>query len=142
MDSHNEMTERGLGIFGELMGTDRADNMREHIHGERFGSSMARLAADFAFASVWARGGLERKQRSLVVIGVLIAQRQLEELQNHVRIGLRNGLTPQEIEEALLQTAPYVGLPAAGSAMKAIQDVFQEQGVMDGRANRTDSFGR
>ena len=72
---------------------------------------------------------MERKQRSLVVIGILIAQRQVAELKNHIRIGLRNGLTAREIEEALIQAVPYCGFPAASTAMGAIIEVLREHGV-------------
>lgn len=106
--------------------------MQESIAANGFGSAIGELATHYAFADVWCRPGLERKQRSLVVIGVLIAQRQLPELKNHIRIGLRNGLTPGEIEEALIQTAPYVGFPAVASATTAIVEVLRELGIDTG----------
>ncbi|NBB51168.1 carboxymuconolactone decarboxylase [Rhizobium sp. CRIBSB] len=124
-----DVTERGLEVFGEIMGEERARQMRLGIESEGFGSAIAKLATDFAFGSVWGRDGLERKQRSLVVIGILIAQRQTAELKNHIRIGLTNGLTPREIEEALIQTLPYVGFPAVASATTAIVEVLREAGV-------------
>jgi len=124
-----DVTEKGLQVFGEIMGEERARQMRMGIESDGFGAAIARLATDFAFGSVWARDGLERKHRSLVVIGVLIAQRQTAELKNHIRIGLTNGLTPREIEEALIQTLPYVGFPAVSSAMSAIVEVLREAGI-------------
>lgn len=124
-----DVTERGLQVFGEIMGEERARQMRLGIESDGFGSAIAKLATDFAFGSVWARDGLERKHRSLVVIGILIAQRQTAELKNHIRIGLTNGLTPREIEEALIQTLPYVGFPAVASATSAIVEVLRETGV-------------
>ena len=124
-----DVTERGLQVFGEIMGEERARQMRLGIESDGFGSAIAKLATDFAFGSVWARDGLARKHRSLVVIGILIAQRQTAELKNHIRIGLTNGLTPREIEEALIQTLPYVGFPAVASATSAIVEVLREAGV-------------
>lgn len=64
-----------------------------------FGSAMVALAVDFVFGSIWTRPGLDRKQRSLVTLGILIALRRTEEFKKHVQIGLRNGLTVGEIEE-------------------------------------------
>ena len=46
----------------------------------------------------------------------------------HVRAGLRNGLTPDEIKEVLLQSAIYCGVPAANSAFAIAQRVLDEQG--------------
>lgn len=124
-----DVTERGLALFGEIMGAERAAAMRSTMEGGGFASAMADLAVDFAFGSVWARDGLERKQRSLIVIGILIAQRQPGELKNHIRIGLTNGLTVREIEEALIQSVPYVGFPAATTASTAILEVLRELGL-------------
>lgn len=123
------LTERGLQVFAEIMGQDNAEQMRQAIESNGFGSDLSKMAADFAFGSVWSRDGLERKHRSLVVIGVLIAKHQLAELKNHIRIGLTNGLTPREIEEALIQTLPYVGFPAVANAASAIIEVLREKGI-------------
>lgn len=124
-----DLTENGLGIFAELMGAEGAAAMRATIATEGFAGDVARLAADFAFGSIWSRDGLERKQRSLVTIGILIAQRQTQELKNHFRIGLANGLTQREIEEAVIQAIPYCGFPAAAGATVALQEVLREKGM-------------
>lgn len=124
-----EMTARGIAIFGELMGDQARSAMEAGLADRGFGGDVGELACQFAFASVWGRPGLERKHRSLVVMAVLIAQRQPSELKNHVRIALNNGLTPREIEEALIQTLPYVGFPAVASAMTVIIEVLRERGI-------------
>ncbi|KHK89099.1 carboxymuconolactone decarboxylase family protein [Novosphingobium malaysiense] len=125
----DELTQRGVEVFGELMGPQAKAAMQQGLLTEDFASATGKLACQFAFASVWGRDGLERKQRSLVTIGVLIAQKALSELKNHVRIGMNNGLTVREIEEALIQTLPYVGFPAVASATTAIIEVLREQGI-------------
>jgi 4-carboxymuconolactone decarboxylase len=88
---------------------------------------IADLSLEFVFGKVWGRGGLDRKQRSLVTIGVLIALRQAAELLNHLRVGLANGLTHAEIEEAIVQTAPYAGFPAAWTAARALASVSSDK---------------
>ena len=124
-----DITERGIKFFEETMGPERAKHFRAGIEGDGFGSAMGKLAADFAFGSVWTRDGLERKQRSLIVIGALIALRAGDELKNHFRIGLANGLTAREIEEAIIQAVPYVGFPATAQAMGAAIEVLREAGI-------------
>lgn len=125
----DESIQRGLEVFGELMGEQAKAAMAAGLEDEGFASAMAPLACQFAFDQVWGRDGLERKHRSLVVIGILIAQRQPSELKNHIRIALNNGLTVREIEEALIQSLPYVGFPAVASATTSIIEVLREQGV-------------
>lgn len=124
-----DIRARGERLFAEIMGEDRANEMRRGIEAGGFGGAMSELATDFAFGSVWSRGGLERKQRSLVTIGILIAQRQVAELKNHFRIALTNGLTRTELEEAVIQSVPYTGFPAAASASGALIEVLRERGL-------------
>jgi len=125
----DDVRERGLTLFTEIMGADRGAAMREVVAGEGFGTGMAQLATDFAFGSVWARDGLTRKQRSLVTLGILIALRQPSELKNHVRIAIANGLTAREIEEVVIQATPYTGFPATASAGSAVLEVLREAGL-------------
>ena len=58
---------------------------------EGFGAPIARLAAEYRVRRGLERDGLERRQRSLVTLGILIANRQTLELKNHVRIAIANG---------------------------------------------------
>ena len=58
-------------------------------------------------------GGLSRRERSLLNLGILTALNRSHELAVHVRGAVRNGCTPEEIQEVLLQAAIYCGVPAA-----------------------------
>jgi 4-carboxymuconolactone decarboxylase len=120
----NDLTKRGLELLSEIRGAERAAELRDAISGGGFGSAMMALAVDFVFGSIWTRPGLDRKQRSLVTLGILIALRRTEEFKNHVQIGLRNGLTVGEIEEALIQATAYAGFPAAYAASNAAAEVL------------------
>ena len=129
-ENMNELTERGLQLFSEIRSPERAASMRQLIEDNTFGSALANVAVDSVFASIWTREGLERKQRSLVTIGILIALRQTAELKNHIEIGIHNGLSTQEIEEAILQAAAYTGFPAAWSAHQAAEEVLNQLGLI------------
>ena len=122
--------ERGLQVFSELLGPAAGKAMREALGDPKgFGAPIARLATEYAFADVWGREGLERKQRSLVTLGILIANRQTLELKNHVRIAIANGLSARELEEVLIQSIPYVGFPAVASATTAMIETLREMGL-------------
>ncbi len=125
----NERAEYGLKVFGEIMGEEKAAAFRANAESTGFASGIGRLARDFAFADVWGRDGLERKQRSLVTMGILIATRQTLELKNHVRIAVRNGLTVRELEEVLFQCLPYLGFPAVASATTVMLETLRELGL-------------
>ena len=125
----DETAERGLAVIGGMMGKTFSEGLRAAATSGKFGSAIALLAARYAFADVWGRGGLAKRDRSLVVIGALIAQRQTAELKNHVKIGVANGLTVCEIEEVLVQALPYVGFPSIASATTAVIAALREIGL-------------
>ncbi|MHA3704007.1 bifunctional 3-oxoadipate enol-lactonase/4-carboxymuconolactone decarboxylase PcaDC [Jatrophihabitans sp. YIM 134969] len=80
----------------------------------------------YAWGTVWTRPGLPRRDRSIVTLTALVAGGHHEELAGHLRGALRNGLTRDEIAEVLLQTAIYCGVPAANTAFRVAQRVFDE----------------
>jgi 4-carboxymuconolactone decarboxylase len=125
----DKMSAKGIAFFRETMGEERAAALTDHIASGDFGAPIGQLALDYAFGSIWSRDGLARRDRSLLVIGMLIAQRQSSELKNHIRIGIANGLVPAEIEEALIQAVPYCGFPAVASATTAAIEVLRELGL-------------
>lgn len=125
-----EKAREGLRIFSELRGDERAAAMQQRMESDSFGSALAQHAAEYVFGSVWSRDGLDRKQRSLVTIGILISLRQVDELKNHVEIGVTNGLSAPEIEEAILHSAAYAGFPAAWAALHAATEVLLRLGLV------------
>jgi len=60
------------------------------------------------------------------VLTALIAGRHFEELEFHLRAALRNGLSREEIVEVLLQSAVYVGVPAANTAFGVAKRILAE----------------
>ncbi|MBL4865339.1 MAG: carboxymuconolactone decarboxylase family protein, partial [Pseudomonadales bacterium] len=99
---------------------------------ERVFASMERklgALGTLAFSAVgemWNRPQLSRRDRSLMIISVLAAQSRDEELVGHTKIGLKHGLTQEEIEEINLHIAAYAGFPAAMAASRYIDEAFCE----------------
>lgn len=83
----------------------------------------------YAWGEVWTRTGLARRDRSIATIAALVAIGAEEELALHLRAGLRNGLTKDEIAEVLLHTAVYAGVPRANRAFAIAQRVLTEDGT-------------
>ncbi|MFP3986700.1 4-carboxymuconolactone decarboxylase [Streptomyces sp. E11-3] len=84
------------------------------------------LITRYAWGEIWTRPGLDRRTRSCVTLTALVAGGHHEELALHVRAALRNGLTPEDIGEVLLQSAVYCGVPAANSAFAVANRVLNE----------------
>ena len=80
-----------------------------------------------AWGSVWEREGLSRRERSLITIAALTALKAPQELKGHVRGALNNGCTVEEIREVILHCAVYAGVPAAGEAFRAAQEIIEPE---------------
>lgn len=118
--------DAGLSVRREVMG----DEFVERALGNASGTDseeIQRYVTEAVWGGVWTRPGLDRRSRSLMNLGMLIALRAHEELAGHVRASLRNGLTRTEITEAVIHTAGYCGAPAALAAMRVVQRVLEEE---------------
>ncbi|MFC7481114.1 4-carboxymuconolactone decarboxylase [Luedemannella flava] len=82
---------------------------------DAFTADFQDLITRYAWGEVWTRDGLGRRERSLITLAMLATLRS-GEFAVHVRAALRNGVTPEEISEVLLQVAIYAGVPAANAA--------------------------
>jgi 4-carboxymuconolactone decarboxylase len=116
----------GMRIRREVLGDEHVDRAVERT--TDFSADFQDLITRYAWGEIWARPGLDRRTRSAVTLTALTARGQLDELALHVRAALRNGLTPDEIKEVLLQSAIYCGVPAANSAFAVAQRVLGEEG--------------
>ena len=92
-----------------------------------FTADFQALITRYAWGEIWTRPGLDRRMRSAITITALVALGHENELAMHVRAALRNGLTPDEIKEILLQSAIYCGVPAANSAFAIARRVIDEE---------------
>ncbi|MFD0573768.1 carboxymuconolactone decarboxylase family protein [Kitasatospora gansuensis] len=70
---------------------------------------MVQLTDDVLFGDVWARKELSPRDRSLITVAVLAATSRPDQLNSHLRLGLQNGLTQEELVEALTHVAFYAG---------------------------------
>ncbi|MFE2510208.1 bifunctional 3-oxoadipate enol-lactonase/4-carboxymuconolactone decarboxylase PcaDC [Streptomyces naganishii] len=115
----------GLKIRREVLGDAHVD--RELAEADDFSGDFQEFSTRSNWGAIWDRPGLDRRTRSCVALTALVAGGHLEELAAHTRAALRNGLTPAEIKEVLLQTAVYAGMPAAGRAFRVAQQVVREE---------------
>jgi 4-carboxymuconolactone decarboxylase len=81
---------------------------------------LAEVTDKVLFGDIWERPGLSKRDRSLITVAALIAMVRLEQLPFHLRTALENGLTREELAEAVTHLAFYAGWPAAASAVNLI----------------------
>jgi len=121
----------GMAVRRAVLGdahVDRAQAKRTELTSE-FQDMITR----YAWGEIWTRPGLPRHTRSLITICMMVALNREEELKLHLRAASNNGVTRDEIKEALLQAAIYCGVPAANSAFALAQEVFREMDAGGGQ---------
>jgi 3-oxoadipate enol-lactonase / 4-carboxymuconolactone decarboxylase len=119
-----QVRAEGMRVRREVLGDAHVDRALEQT--TDLTRDFQDFIATYAWGGVWTRGGLDRRSRSLVTLAALVARGHHEELAMHLRAARRNGLTDDEIAEALLQTAIYCGVPDANTAFRIAQQVLIE----------------
>lgn len=116
----------GLAVRREVMGETFVAAALENSTGTD-SEALQRHVTEHVWDAVWNRPGLDRRSRSLLNIGMLIALRAEQELGGHIRGALTNGLTREEIVESVVHASGYCGAPAALAAMRVVQRVLDEE---------------
>ncbi len=91
--------------------------------------ALATYTDEVLFGEVWERPGLSKRDRSLITVASLVALYRTHELPFHIKRALENGLTREELIEAITQLAFYAGWPNAMSALPIARKVFEDAGV-------------
>ena len=94
------------------------------------------LLTEFVWGKVWARKGIDRRTRSFMNIGILMALNRPHELAVNLRVAVNNGLSREEIGEALLHATAYCGAPAGVNSIAVARQVFAELDREQGKEER------
>jgi len=116
--------EAGLRVRREVLGTAHVDRSLGQV--TEFSRPVQEFVTEYCWGAVWNRDGLDRRTRSLLNIVMLTALNRMHELGVHVRGAIRNGVTIEEIQEALLQAAVYVGVPASLESFRVAEAKLEE----------------
>jgi 3-oxoadipate enol-lactonase/4-carboxymuconolactone decarboxylase len=117
--------ERGRRVRREVLGDAHVDRSEAAL--TTFTAPFQDLISRYAWGEIWTRPGLDRRTRSSITLAMLVALGRFDELALHVRAARRNGLSPDEIGEVLLQAAIYCGVPAANTAFAVAQRTLAEE---------------
>lgn len=120
----NELFERGLAIRKAVLGKEYVE--KSLASADDFSRPMQELSTEYCWGKVWSRPGLERRDRSLINLGIIAALNRPHELKLHVKGALTNGVTREEICEVFLQVAVYCGIPAGIDSVRIAREAFAE----------------
>lgn len=119
----------GLSTRREVLGEQWVENAMAGA--TEFNQPIQDLLNEYCWGYVWTRNGLSRKVRSLLNIAMLAGSGAANELKGHVRGALRNGASPDEIAETLLQVAVYRGVPSAVDGFRLAAEAIAQHQASD-----------
>jgi 4-carboxymuconolactone decarboxylase len=91
-----------------------------------FAPKLVDLTDNVLFRDVWERPELSKRDRSLATVAALVALHRPEQLRFHLPFALENGLTKEEVIEAITHLAFYAGWPNAMSAVTTAKEIFSK----------------
>jgi 4-carboxymuconolactone decarboxylase len=123
-----DLHERGLKLRIDMFGREAVEK-RMSAFGE-FGMPLQHIINAYAYGDVWSRSALPLATKSLVMVAMMAAAGHTNELRVHLNGAVKNGCTPEQIQEVLLLLTLYCGIPASNEAHRIAAEVLREHGKM------------
>jgi 4-carboxymuconolactone decarboxylase len=120
--------ERGLKLRIDMFGREAVEK-RMSAFGE-FGKPLQYMINAYAYGDVWSRSALPPATKSLAMVAMMAAAGHPNELRVHLNGALKNGCTPEQIQEILLLLTLYCGIPASNEAHRIAAEVLREHGKL------------
>jgi 4-carboxymuconolactone decarboxylase len=118
--------QRGRQLRQQIFG---AEGMKSLETADDFQMPLQDMVTRICFGEVWSRPELSLKLRSMLTLAILAGQSRPDQLKNHVKGAIANGVTKEEIREILLHATIYVGLPAGSDSWRHATAALKEVGA-------------
>ena len=122
--------EQGLAARKAVLGEDYVTRSLEQA--DDFNREFQELVTEYCWGTCWGDSTLDRKQRSLLNLGMIAALNRMHEFELHFRGAIQNGLTRDELKAILMQIAVYCGIPAGVECFRIARKVFAEMDADEG----------
>jgi 3-oxoadipate enol-lactonase / 4-carboxymuconolactone decarboxylase len=119
-----DQREAGMAMRRAVLGDAHVD--RAIASATEFNRDFQDLITRFAWGAVWTRPGLDERTRRLLVLAITASMGRWEEFRMHLKAGIEHGLEWTDVEELLLQTGVYAGLPAANTGFHIAAELKRE----------------
>ena len=120
----SERHDKGMKIRRKVLGDAHVD--RAEAQKTTFDAAFQEMITEGAWGTVWGRGTIPLRERSMLTIALLAATGNFEEIPMHIRATANTGATKEDVMEALLHVAVYAGVPKANHAIKLAKETFAE----------------
>jgi 4-carboxymuconolactone decarboxylase len=105
--------------------TDAGNSRAQQLLGDT-APDLVRLTDEVLFGDVWANPGLSQRDRSLVTVAALVSLYRTDQLGSHLQRALANGLTKDELVQAITHLAFYAGWPNAMTAIAHLKKITEK----------------
>lgn len=119
--------DAGLKERTEVLGPEYVE--RAVAGADNFNRDFQQIVTEYCWGGTWGRGVLERKNRSILNLGMLAALGKSHEFKLHFRGAINNGLSLEELREVLIQIAVYCGIPAGVEAFRNAREVLEDMEI-------------
>ena len=123
----SDQYEAGLKERTEVLGPEYVE--RAVAGADNFNRDFQQIVTEYCWGGTWGRGVLERKNRSILNLGMLAALGKSNEFKLHFRGAINNGLTLEELREVLIQISVYCGIPAGVEAFRNAREVLKDMNI-------------
>ena len=119
-----QLHDQGLKNRKEVLGAEHVE--RTLSQADDFNAELQEVLNEYCWGKIWSGKGLERRQRSILNLGMLAALGRSHEFKLHFRGALNNGVTLSELKDVLLQITGYCGFPAGVESFRLAREVLYE----------------
>ncbi len=120
MGYEDDRRARALEIY-KKMGWGENEGVREADE------ELWKIITDVMFGEIWSRPHLSLRERELITLGVLVADRA-EGMKLHMRHAHKLGITFDQMREVIFQVMYYAGQSKGLYAVRRLKEVMQETG--------------
>ena len=124
IDMDQQLHNQGLKNRKEVLGTEHVEHTLSQA--DDFNAELQEVLNEYCWGKIWSGKGLERRQRSILNLGMLAALGRSHEFKLHFRGALNNGVTLSELKDVLLQITGYCGFPAGVESFRLAREVLNE----------------
>src|SRR3954465_12974845 len=118
--------DRGLAMRRKVLGAAYVDKNLANV--DDFNRDFHRILTQYCWGEACGDDTLTPRERSILNLGMIASLGKMEEFGTHVRGGLTNGLTPNEIRAVLTQIAVYCGIPVGVDCFRVAREIVKTHG--------------
>ena len=119
-----KLHDQGLANRKEVLGAEYVE--RSLSQADDFNQELQEVLNEYCWGKIWSGNGLDRKQRSILNLGMLAALGRSHEFKLHFRGALNNGVSIKELKDVLLQITGYCGFRAGVESFRLAREVLNE----------------